>query len=139
MLLGSSLLTFGQHENRQMKMKSDFTPEQQAVLQTKQMVLELDLTDAQQKQMLNLNEKWAKEKAQQKEAFQKLNKDEMSSADRFNHMNSMLDKKIEHQNEIKKILNADQYKTWKKDHDNRAYRSQQKMAYHDKKYRGGQK
>ena len=62
LFLGTTLLSFAQTENRQKKMNADFTSEQKAILKTKQMVLELDLTDGQQKQMLALNKKWAEEK-----------------------------------------------------------------------------
>lgn len=114
LLLGSSLLSFGQKEAKQKKVYEDFSTEQQAILQTKKMALELDLNDNQQKQMLDLNKKWAEVKAKKRAEMKSLNKEEMSSTDRFNHMNTMLDEKLAHQNELKKILNEDQYNTWKK-------------------------
>ena len=109
LLLGSSLLSFGQKEAKQKKAYEDFSTEQQAILQTKKMALELDLNDNQQKQLLDLNKKWAEVKAKKRAEMKSLNKEEMSSTDRFNHMNTMLDEKLAHQNELKKILDEDQY------------------------------
>lgn len=114
LLLGSSLLSFGQKETKQKKVYEDFSTEQQAMLQTKKMALELDLNDNQQKQLLDLNKKWAEVKVKKRAEMKSLNKEDMSSTDRFNHMNTMLDEKLAHQNELKKILNEDQYNTWKK-------------------------
>ena len=136
LLLGSTLLGYGQQQNRQMGMKPDFTPEQQAILKTKQMTLDLDLSEAQQKQILDLNKKWAEEKMKQKEAVQKMNKDEMTDTERFNHMNDMLDKRIAHQNEVKKILSDEQYELWKKSDKRQHFRSKQKMAEHRWKAKG---
>jgi hypothetical protein len=114
LLLGSSLLSFGQKETKQKKVYEDFSTEQQAMLQTKKMALELDLNDNQQKQLLDLNKKWAEVKVKKRAEMKSLNKEDMSSTDRFNHMNTMLDEKLARQNELKKILNEDQYNTWKK-------------------------
>lgn len=113
LLMGSSLISFGQHEGKQKRMSQEFSPEQNAILKTKKMALALDLNQSQQKQMLELNKKWAEEKASKRAEMKSLNKEEMSSTDRFNQMNTMLDKKLAHQNELKKVLNEEQYKSWK--------------------------
>jgi protein CpxP len=136
LLMAVTFASSAQQHYRNMDMRADFSPEQQAILKTKQMVLHLDLTEAQQKQMLDLNKKWAIEKSKQRESFQKLNKDELSSTVRFNHMNDMLNRKIAHQNEIKKILNQDQYDTWKKMNRGMDYRTKRKMAYHGRNPKG---
>ena len=114
LVMGSPLLGFAQGQGKQKKMQTDFSPEQQAILKTKKMALELDLTDNQQKQMLVFNEKWAKVKAEKRAEMKNMNKEDMSSTDKFNHMNAMLDQKLAHQKEIKSILNEEQYDTWKK-------------------------
>lgn len=139
LFLGTTLLSFAQTENRQKKMNSDFTSEQKAILKTKQMALELDLTDGQQKQMLALNKKWAEEKTTQKAAMKSVNKEEMTSDERFNHMNAMLDSKIAHQNEVKKILSEEQYNAWKKAAKKMQHRSKEKGPQHYRQNRGGQK
>ena len=139
LLLGSSLLSFGQKEGKQKKMYEDFSTEQHAILQTKKMALELDLNDNQQKQMLDLNKKWAEVKVKKRAEMKSLNKEEMSSTDRFNHMNTMLDEKLAHQNELKKILNEDQYMSWKKSSNQMNNRSKGRSEYQHKKHRSGQK
>ena len=139
LFLGTTLLSFAQTENRQKKMNADFTSEQKAILKTKQMALELDLTDGQQKQMLTLNKKWAEEKTTRKAAMKSVNKEEMTSDERFNHMNAMLDSKIAHQNEVKKILTEDQYNEWKKATKKMQHRSKTKGPQHYRQNRGGQK
>ena len=139
LFLGTTLLSFAQTENRQKKMNADFTSEQKAILKTKQMALEFDLTDGQQKQMLALNKKWAEEKTTRKAAMKSVNKEEMTSDERFNHMNAMLDSKIAHQNEVKKILTDDQYNAWKKAAKKMQHRSKTKGPQHYRQNRGGQK
>jgi len=139
LLLGSSLISFGQKESKQKKMYADFSPEQHAVLQTKKMALALDLSDSQQKQMLDLNKKWASVKAEKRAEMQGLNKEEMSSTEKFNHMNTMLDEKLTHQNELKKILSEEQYKNWKKSSHKMHRKSNERQGDHHKKYRSGQK
>ena len=139
LFLGTTLLSFAQTENRQKKMNADFTSEQKAILKTKQMALELDLTDGQQKQMLALNKKWAEEKTTRKAAMKSVNKEEMTSDERFNHMNAMLDSKIAHQNEVKKILSEEQYNAWKKAAKKMQHRSKEKGPQHYRQNRGGQK
>ena len=139
LLLGSSLLSFGQKEAKQKKVYEDFSTEQQAILQTKKMALELDLNDNQQKQLLDLNKKWAEVKAKKRAEMKSLNKEEMSSTDRFNHMNTMLDEKLAHQNELKKILNEDQYNTWKKSSNKMKKGSRGRTEHQHRKHGSGQK
>lgn len=139
LLLGSSLISFGQKEGKQKKMYADFSTEQQAVLQTKKMALDLDLNDSQQKQMLDLNKKWAEVKAKKRSEMQALNKEEMSSTERFNHMNAMLDEKLTHQKELKKILSEEQYTNWKKSSHKMHRKSNERQGNPHKKYRSGQK
>lgn len=139
LLLGSSLFSFGQKEGKQKKMYEDFSAEQHAILHTKKMALELDLNDNQQKQMLELNKKWAEVKFKKRAEMKSLNKEEMSSTDRFNHMNKMLDEKLAHQNELKKILDEDQYSHWKKSSNKMKKRSSGRTGHPHKKHGSGQK
>jgi len=116
---GITLITFAQNkENRMMKNMADFTPEQNAILQTKKMALTLDLNTTQQNQILVINKKQAVER-KNKMDFRKSMKDSDTkpTADaRFKMMNNMLDAQLVHQKEIKKILNNEQYAEWKKMH-----------------------
>lgn len=126
LLLGSSMVGFSQNEGKQKRMLEDFSPEQHAILQTKKMALELDLNDNQQKQMLDLNKKWAELRSKKKAEMKALNKAEMTSTEKFNHMNAMLDEKLNRQTAVKRILNEDQYKTWKKSEYKMRHRSKEK-------------
>jgi len=128
-LLTTTVMVVGQNEKRKMKFDTDFTPEQQAILKTKKMALALDLNDSQQSQVLTLNKKWIQEKMATKEAHKSLNKEEMTSDQKFEMMNKALDTKLSHQAEIKKILNKEQYETWKE--------TSRKM-YHRSKIKGTQ-
>ena len=139
LLLGSTLLSFAQNEGKQKQMHKDFSPEQHATLQTKKMTLALDLNENQQKQMLLLNKKWAEEKAKKKAEMKNLNFEEMTSTEKFNHKNAMLDAKIAHQNEVKKILNEEQYSTWKKTSNKRHNKSKKGSGHQHAKGRKGQK
>lgn len=96
--------------------RTDFTPEQVATLKTKQMVLELDLTASQQKQIQKINLENAKERELRRDDFKK-SKDvvkDRSSEERFKLKNERLDKALAHKSEMKKILNKEQYERWEK-------------------------
>lgn len=116
LLIGFTLVTFGQKENNYRKSMNDFTPEQQAVLKTKKMALSLDLNATQQKQILELNKKRAVELKKKMESHKAMMEGDQkpTTDERFNMMNNMLDTQIAHQGEMKKILNKEQYGQWKK-------------------------
>lgn len=137
LLLGFSLLSFAQKEGKQKKMYEDFSTEQHAILKTKKMALQLDLNESQQKQLLVLNKKWAEVRAKKRAEMKSLNKEEMTSTERFNHMNGMLDEKLAHQNELKKILNEDQYNNWKKSSNKMNQSSRGRTEHQHRKYGNG--
>lgn len=95
---------------------SEYTPEEVAELQTKQMTLQLDLTEAQQKQIMALNVENAKfRKAfmeERKKAKENDDAKEPTKEERLKMKNDMLDKKIAVKKQMKEILNAEQYKKW---------------------------
>lgn len=128
LLLAFSVSIFAQNGKNYKSLAKDFTPEQQAILKTKKMALELDLNDTQQSQMLALNKKWAIERDKNREAFKGQNAEEMTATDKFNRMNKMLDMKLASQKQIKKILNDDQYETWKRSAKNKGYRSGERQG-----------
>ena len=102
-------------ENREMRMqKADFTPEQQATLHTKKMTLALDLTEAQQKEIYNLNLAQAKERQKNREGFKKAKESgtKPTEQERYDNMVARLDNQITVKNKMKNILKSEQYATW---------------------------
>ena len=132
-LLTTSVVVFGQNDKRKMKVGEDFTVEQQAILKTKKMTLALDLNDNQQSQMLALNKKWIQEKVSMKAAHQSNSMEELSADQKFDLMNKKLDSKIGQQQEIKKVLDKDQYAIWKESSMKRLYKSKAKRKQMHKK------
>jgi hypothetical protein len=98
-------------DNQKEKPLHDFTPEQIAQLQTKQLTLALDLTPSQQSSVNALQLKMAKNRdangAQKKDG-------RLTSDERYSKMISHLDAQIEVKNTFKAVLTADQYATWQK-------------------------
>jgi len=104
----------------------DMTPEQIATLQTKQMTLALDLTDAQQKEIQSINlenavkrsEKMNEMKARKESGEAK----KLTSEEHYAMKTAMLDHQIAQKEKMKKILNKEQYMKWEKMKDNRESR-----------------
>lgn len=97
----------------------DFTPQQLAELKTKRMALKLDLSEAQQKEVLKLNTDLAEKRKAKMEKFKaakdaKQEKKEWSADERFAFMNERLDAQLKIQHKMKDILSEDQYVVWKK-------------------------
>ncbi len=123
-----SISAFSQHGERTHR-ESDLTPTQKATLRTKKMALSLDLNENQQKQILVLQTDMAVKHAKNKETH-KARKEEgkkPSKEERFAFMNAKLDEKLAYQNQMKKILNGEQYDQWKKHHHKRKAKKSQKM------------
>lgn len=121
-----------QHQHKVRKMSQDFSPEQKAILATKKMTLSYDLSEAQQEKMLALNTKWVNEMEKLKAVRKSENSEEMTSTQRFEHLSAMLDKKIAHQNEIKGVLNKDQFEQWKKNADRRDKKHKSRKGHAEK-------
>jgi periplasmic protein CpxP/Spy len=99
------------------RVKSDMTPEEIAQIQTKKMTLELDLNESQQKQVNALLLEEARNRAEKKEAYNKIKdnaeaKAALTKEDRVKMMNERLDNQIAMKAKMKNILNADQYAKW---------------------------
>ncbi|MDY7395241.1 hypothetical protein UMM65_08300 [Aureibaculum sp. 2210JD6-5] len=129
---------FAQKERRGGKM-SDLTPDQMAELQTKKMALDLDLTEAQQKKVYDLNKEQAIEReAKRKEMMALREKGEKpDDKNSFERKKTRLVAQLEHQNELKKILNDSQFETWKKSKKHKAHKMKKmrkdgKMKKHQK-------
>lgn len=140
LLVTFSLGMYAQKEKSRQHYVKDFSAEQQAVLKTKKMALELDLNETQQNQILELNKKWAAEREKNMAAHKDIKPEEMSSTDRFNMMNAKLDTQLAHQKQIKKILNSEQYENWKESIKRRGnQRSYHKQGPPQGKYHQGKK
>jgi len=104
-----------QAQNEHTQNRSKLSPEQMAIMKTKEMTLKLELNDTQQKKLLALNKKnigkFKKMKGERKE---------LTPDERFEMKNKMLDRKIEIQREMKNILTDEQFAKWKKMHKSRS-------------------
>src|SRR5690606_14998055 len=107
----------------------EFSPEEAATLKTKKMTLELDLTEVQQKEIYKINLEEAQERQKMVDARRKMrsenNSMERADEQKFNKLNENLDRKIEHKQRMKSILNAEQYEKWTKNRE----RWQQKSVH----------
>lgn len=124
-LIGFITITYAQKGSSNFRMKQ-LTTEQQTILQTKHMVLTLDLNKLQESKLLSLNQDQAesREKMRSSHKTAKQNEEELSAEEIFNMKNEMLDVKIKYQSEIKKILTEKQFELWHKNQKERysAYR-----------------
>lgn len=139
LLFGTSILAYGQKEGKPKQQMQDFTPEQQAILKTKKMALHLELNQNQQDQLLSLNKKWAKENEAKKAELKPLNKEEMTSDQKFKQINDMLDTQMARQKEMKKLLNGEQYEVWKNSMNKKSHKLKQRKEQYAKRQRMHQK
>lgn len=91
----------------------DFTPEEIAQLRTKKMTLDLDLSEKQQSEVNQLFLTEAKDRKQMIEGREETEKS-LSKEERFNRQNERLDKLIAYKNEMKRILDKNQFEKWEK-------------------------
>lgn len=114
-LIGFTMVAFAQNTSPKKGNRTQMTPDQQAITQTKHMVLALDLTEKQQSQVLEINKKMATERDAIRTKYRGTQKDgtPMTSDQKFEMKNKMLDFQIKHQTEMKKILNEKQFEDWK--------------------------
>lgn len=115
LLAGMTFFTYAQKGNGKMMSNKDYTPQQMAELQTKRMTLALDLTPAQQSKIMVLNQKMAAERTARMEKHRSMrgSGNTLTSEERFKMQNEILDIQIKNQEEMKKILNKDQFEQWK--------------------------
>ncbi|MFD1315557.1 DUF4890 domain-containing protein [Namhaeicola litoreus] len=130
LLLALVITTFG-FAQKQNQRKGDFknlTPEQQATLQTKQMALDLSLNDSQMNSLMTLNKKQAEQRNLHRGKMEKLKeKGEVSADDHFKMKNEMLDMQLAYQNNLKKILNDEQFEKWTKTNHHRKEKMKRKQ------------
>lgn len=91
------------------KSKTEFTPEQRAELRSKQLTLDLDLNISQQNQVKELFLKSIQNNPQIGKK-----RSEMTSNEKFELKNTMLDQRIKIKKGLKEILNEDQFQKWEK-------------------------
>ena len=136
-----SLSLLGQAQRGNEKQKQDeFTPEQQAVLKTKKMALHLDLSQKQQDELLKVNRSWAEKRAENKEKFrsQQENPEKSAPDARYERQLQRIDEQISYQNQVKKILNEEQYAIWKEHRSHHMRRGQSgKRHSHSRQKREG--
>ena len=113
-LLGFTVISFAQNGPNKQQASNQFTPEQQAILITKQMAMNLDLNESQKDQILALNEKRAADRQDMRTQHfaKRQNGNSLTSEERFNMRNEMLDAQIAYQIKLKKVLNTKQYEQW---------------------------
>jgi len=105
-----------EENKRGVRQGSELTSEQKVALQSKKMALKLDLNENQQKQIHKLMLKSAEERNKFREENRQNRKNGIkpTSEQKFNRENIRLEKQMAHKNEMKKILNEDQYEKWQK-------------------------
>jgi len=131
-------LTVCAQQNRQGKQRgkdrieqTDLNPEQQASLRSKKMTLALDLSDAQEKKVYQLELAKAKERMARREAGQKGK--ERDQADKFKRQEERLERQISFKRSLKEILTDEQMIKWEKmQHQRRGERKGKGRSEHKK-------
>lgn len=99
-------------------LKADMSVEQLATLHTKKLTLALDLTEAQQQQVMEISmEEVGIRRAKKEELKAKKESGEFkrpTAEERFEMENAFLDHQIAHHQKMKEVLSEEQYQTWKK-------------------------
>ncbi|WP_431163576.1 hypothetical protein [Flagellimonas beolgyonensis] len=97
--------------------KMNMTAEEMATMQTKHMTLALDLTEAQQKKVMQLHLEEAKLRKARWEEMDKLRASgdwkRPTDEERLARQNARLDEQIAFQAKMKEVLNDEQYQSWK--------------------------
>ena len=103
--------------------KADFSPEEMAQLQTKQMTLDLDLTEEQQEQVgaINLENAIARKAKMEARKSKKNTEEKPSKEEMLKMRNERLDAQIELKRKMKNILNEEQYAKWEKKQDRKGH------------------
>jgi DMSO/TMAO reductase YedYZ molybdopterin-dependent catalytic subunit len=133
MALLLSLTAVAQHGKRDHhhKRASDMTAEQLATLKTKKMALALDLTSKQQQEVLKVNLEEAEfrkaKMAERKENKEEGERERLSTDEKFEIQNAILDRKIAQQEKLKEILTDEQFNLWKKVRHRKGMHSKKKM------------
>lgn len=108
----------GQHQRGHEKNKKEFfenlSVEELATLRTKKMTLDLDLSEVQQDQIYAMTLKSVTDKRAKRAEREKNNFEELSEDEKYAKMLERLDAQIAHKNEMKTILNDEQFEKWER-------------------------
>ena len=117
----STFTMFAQHHpgpQHHRSLKADMSVEQLATLHTKKLTLALDLTEDQQKKVMEISLEEVELRKSKREAMKAKKESgewkKPTSDERFEMENTFLDHQIAHQQKMKEVLTEDQYQTWKK-------------------------
>ena len=133
------LLTFGAmaqqrpHHRQTQKALKELSPEQRATLQSKKMVLALDLDSRQQQQVETLLNKRFETQEKIRATHRKTAADSskrLNAEERYIRMNAHLDREIAFQQEMKNILTESQFEHWKKRHSAKKRAHQKRRKQH---------
>ncbi|MDN3596358.1 hypothetical protein [Zunongwangia endophytica] len=118
MMMLVSISSFAQQkESRRKQMKEraamNMTAEEKAILKSKRLTLDLDLTEHQQKEFQKLYVNHAEEKHELKEDRKEAAKNSNLREQSFEQMNARLDREIAFQQAMLEILSKEQYELWK--------------------------
>ena len=115
--------------------KSKLSPEQQTELQVKKMTLDLDLDANQQSEIKTILLKQNKKRAMKLAELKDKRKQgvNLSADEKFDLKNNMLDEKIEHKAQMKKILKPEQFQKWEEHQENRKERMSKKSQINKEK------
>lgn len=123
LVIAISFQTNAQERKRQHRQGhvQDLTAEQMATLGSKKMTLKLDLTESQEKQVYQLLTAQAKDKISMRAQRQEMNANDKKPSDeaKYNFQVAHLDKQIAFKNDMKKVLNEEQFEKWSKTLDRR--------------------
>ena len=115
-ILALSLVFALSSNAQQKKQRKHKRVEQIATLQSKKMALHFDLNANQQKEVYKLMKSQATDRKGKMAEFKQRKEKGVkpSDAEKFEFQNNILDKKITHKAEMKKILNQSQFEKWEK-------------------------
>ena len=114
-------------DNKERAMKRmNLSAEEMATLQTKKMILHLDLNESQQSEVYSLNLKSAEARKDKKE-------EKPSKEERLKMANTKLDYQIATKRKMKEILNESQYAKWEKTQVKRSQKTKKRKKEHVKK------
>jgi hypothetical protein len=99
-----------EHKKEMRQKMKDLTPEQVAALRTKQMTLQLDLTEAQQLQIEKMELERAKKRKEKFDSQKK--RSDLTSDELAAKKMEMLDDQIEAKKMLKSILTEEQFQKW---------------------------
>lgn len=127
LIVGTTLIAQEKGRNQKGPKMEQFTPEQKSQLMLKKMTLELDLNEAQQKEMsVMISDKIAKMESHKTEMKANREKGIRPSKDeRFAMQIQLLDEQIATKKRMEKILNPKQFEKWtlmKEDHQDKFQR-----------------